>query len=503
MITTALIWGGCSKKKSTTPTSTDTQKPSVSITAPTSESLYVTNQPTVNLSGTGSDNVGVTSVTWANLTKTTSGNCTGTTSWSVSGIILQGGNNLILVSASDAAGNIGKDSITISYNPPLGFTTTPTATPAGIVVNQYTSVLIHVGIIANPNLIDSTVRLLELNAQDQVVDSLNLLFDDGSLSHGDEIAGDWIFSANQNFNRSSEGTIRLKIRAKAHTAGGDTVAYSSVFTIAVVTDISYETFDTTLAVQEEGSNKFDSLKILVGEDQAKQQTLAWIKAQSGVSSADTTEQGDAIKVVYDSGIKGIILLYSDDSKGSSSGSRQQKYPPVPPSSQTRGTLDLTKAHLAYSQANEDTIGSTSVLIYDAFYQQFPQEGDEIDSLFVKSECPKFTLTHLKNAECTVEKVKTFAQYGTIYISTHGGVTDGQVEFLTGEIATQAGKDKYIVELVLDEMGVATVKGKLTLPFSLCSSPWRLEHMVNASCSTRLVIAPIIKPCPTPSETKGY
>ena len=487
MVGMALIVGSCSKKKTTQPPPpTDSQKPSVNITAPTYEAVYVTNQETVNLSGNASDNIGVTSVTWANVSKATSGSCIGTTNWSVSGITLQGEDNLIVVTAYDAANNAGKDSLTVTYNQYLSFTTDPTADPSGVIVGQSTDIIIRVGIAPNPNLLEDSVRLLKVNNQGQVIDSLNFLYDDGDLNHGDDIAGDGVFSTKQNFYESSEGTIRLRIMAMTQETQGNVVAYTSVFTLPVVSGISDETFNANLAVQDEGSNKFDSLKVEVGETQAKIQTLTWVKGQSGVSSADTTAQGDAIQVEYDSGIKGIILLYPDGRKGSASGSSRQKHPLVPPSLQTRGTLDLTKARLAYSEANDDTIGGTSVLIYDAFHQQFPVEGDNADSLFMKPDCPKFTVTHLKDTECTVEKVKTFAQYGTIYISTHGGVTDGQVEFLTGEVATPDGKDKYIVELVLDEMGLATVKGKsyfsiFPLFITLETGAYGKSLVFNSSC----------------------
>lgn len=343
----------------------------------------------------------------------------------------------------------------------LSFTTNPTAEPSGLVVNQDTSVIIRVGIAPNSKLLESSVRLLKVNSQNQLIETLNTLYDDGDLTHGDEIIGDGIFSTKQHFHETSAGTVYLRIKATTAETGGNADAYTPAFTVTAVANISDETFNANVAVQDEGSNKFDSLKSALGDEtQAKIQTLNWVKGQSGVSSADTTEQGDAITVHYSSGIKGFILLYTDDdTKGSSSVSSRQKNPTVHPSLQTRGTLDLVRTRLAYSEANDDTIGGTSVLIYDAFHQQFPVEGDNADSLFMKPKCPKFTVTYLKDAECTVEKVKTFSQYGTIYISTHGNVGDGQVYFLTGEVATQDSKDNYVIELTINEIGLGTVKGQ--------------------------------------------
>jgi hypothetical protein len=355
-------------------------------------------------------------------------------------------------------------------------------------VNQDTSVIIRVGIAPNSKLLESSVRLLKVNSQNQVIETLDTLYDDGDLTHGDEIIGDGIFSTKQHFHETSAGTVYLRIKATTAETGGNADAYTPTFTVTAVANISDETFNANVAVQDESSNKFDSLKWALGDEtQAKIQTLNWVKGQSGVSSADTTEQGDAISVHYSSGIKGTILLYTDDdTKGSSSVSSRQKNPTVHPSLQTRGTLDPTKVRLAYSQANEDTIASTSVLVYDAFYQQFPEEGDEVCSLFVNSKCPKFTLAHPKDAECTVEKVKTFAQYGTIYISTHGSVVDGEVIFLTGEVATQNGKDKYMVELVIGELGLATVKGKSYFSISpffitLETGAYPKSIVFNSSC----------------------
>lgn len=463
MVTTALILASCSKKKSTEPgdgTPTDIQSPSVTITTPTSEAVYVTDQQTLDLSGSASDDQEVASVTWVNVNTGASGNCTGTTGWSASGITLQETDNLIVATASDAAGNTGSDSLTVTYNKYVSFTTDPTADPSGVIMAQSTDVTIRIGIAPNSNLLDSTVRLLRLDSQGNVTDSLNFLYDDGDwFNKGDDIAGDGIFSTKQSFLESFEGTIRLRIMAITQETEGEVVAYSSIFTIPVISTITTSEFETALDAQNSGWDKYDSLLALVGEDDAKQQTLDWIKAQSGVDSAGLTDEGDAIWVEYHSGISGMILLYEDDVKGGYSEPSREKQPKVPPSLQTRGTLDLSKvSRFARFMADEDTVGSTKVLIYDAFHTQFPTEGNEICSIFVKSECPQFTVTHVKNTQCTVDMVETFSQYGTIYISTHGSVRDGQVRFLTGEQAT--GFDLLrLIALKLKRLGLGTVKGK--------------------------------------------
>jgi len=86
----------------------------VTISSPTSSTSYNTNSSPINLSGSLSGNVGVTQVTWSN-NRGGSGNCSGTTSWTCSGIALQIGQNILTVSASDELSNIGSDILTVTY----------------------------------------------------------------------------------------------------------------------------------------------------------------------------------------------------------------------------------------------------------------------------------------------------------------------------------------------------------------------------------------------------
>ena len=83
----------------------DTIAPSITITSPTTGSSYTNTTATINLSGTASDNTGVTLVAWQNYSGGL-GVASGSNSWSIAGIPLQTGENDIVVTAWDAAGNI-------------------------------------------------------------------------------------------------------------------------------------------------------------------------------------------------------------------------------------------------------------------------------------------------------------------------------------------------------------------------------------------------------------
>ena len=95
----------------------DTTSPTVTITTPTSGSTYATGNSQLNIGGTASDNKAVTRVSWTN-SRGGSGTCSGTSSWSNSGIVLSSGQNIITVTARDAAGNKATDPLTVTRTPP-------------------------------------------------------------------------------------------------------------------------------------------------------------------------------------------------------------------------------------------------------------------------------------------------------------------------------------------------------------------------------------------------
>ena len=91
--------------------------PSITITSPTSSDTYTTQKSSINISGEASDNVGIKKITWST-SSGQSGTATGTQNWSVSGLALKKGENIITVKVFDNAGNTGNDTLTVIYNEP-------------------------------------------------------------------------------------------------------------------------------------------------------------------------------------------------------------------------------------------------------------------------------------------------------------------------------------------------------------------------------------------------
>ncbi|MGC8862607.1 MAG: beta strand repeat-containing protein, partial [Armatimonadota bacterium] len=95
----------------------DITPPTIAITRPTDQDSCVWNCDTFKIGGTADDGVSLAAVTW----QTGAGEggiCTGTTTWSASGISISSGDT-VTVTAMDAAGNTASDSIDVTVTPAL------------------------------------------------------------------------------------------------------------------------------------------------------------------------------------------------------------------------------------------------------------------------------------------------------------------------------------------------------------------------------------------------
>src|SRR5262249_31718541 len=95
----------------------DPTAPTVSITAPTTALTFTTATSPIARGGTAGDTAGGSPVTWSN-GRGGSGTATGTTAWSVNSVVLQPGDNVLSVTARDAAGNVTSASLTVTYTAP-------------------------------------------------------------------------------------------------------------------------------------------------------------------------------------------------------------------------------------------------------------------------------------------------------------------------------------------------------------------------------------------------
>ena len=102
----------------------DSEAPTVTIVSPTAAANYATPSDTIALGGTATDAVGVTQVSWTT-DRGASGTASGTAAWSVPAAALKLGANVITITARDAAGNVGSDSLVVTMT---GDTKSPVVT---------------------------------------------------------------------------------------------------------------------------------------------------------------------------------------------------------------------------------------------------------------------------------------------------------------------------------------------------------------------------------------
>jgi hypothetical protein len=84
----------------------DLEAPKIVVLSPSPVQTYKTTNTKIIATGMASDNVGVVSVMWAS-DRGGAGSALGTSSWATTPIDLKMGDNVITITAADAAGNVG------------------------------------------------------------------------------------------------------------------------------------------------------------------------------------------------------------------------------------------------------------------------------------------------------------------------------------------------------------------------------------------------------------
>ncbi|HEX9871658.1 MAG TPA: hypothetical protein VGC99_24265, partial [Candidatus Tectomicrobia bacterium] len=102
-----------------------------------------------------------------------------------------------------------------------------------------------------------------------------------------------------------------------------------------------------------------------------------------------------------------------------------------------------------------------------------------------SKCPLFKVTHTTAGQATVDSVKTFSQYGSVILSTHGAVDgSGNVVFLTREATTIGSILSHAIDLIL---GRVTILGDVFAirPSFIATLSGSFENAIvyNSSCQS--------------------
>jgi len=273
----------------------DTTAPTISITAPTTSTTYATSSATLNVSGTAADAVGVTQVSWSN-DRGGSGVATGTASWSITSITLQGGANVITVTARDAANNTSTDSLTVTY-------TAADTTAPGVSITTPTSVATYT---------TSTTPVTVGGTASDAVGVTQVTWANNRGGSGTAI-GTTSWSASGITLLGGSNLITITARDAAGNSATDTltVTYNAPDTTApvatITTPTSVSTFTTSTTPLTVGGTASDA----VGVTQ-----VTWANDRGGSGTATGTTSWSASSIVLQSG-SNVITITARDAAGNS------------------------------------------------------------------------------------------------------------------------------------------------------------------------------------------
>jgi len=314
-----------------------------------------------------------------------------------------------------------------------------TFTPAGLFVGETTAIMIRARMDA-----DSTYSSIVLISGTDTVASL---YDDGSMSHGDDIVGDNVYSCRFDLAQDEEVDFQFELTANIYDSLSDSEAEykDSLRCIPCFVQPSEGAIVNMLAVQDTAAAIFFRVDSSQGESVAIESVSVYLTGHPAVDNF--TPVTNAIIINYEIGIKGGIYYPEEGMKG---GSKRASSPSIPLNHQTRGISPYYRcSYVSSIVEDDDFVESNDALIYSPWRDSFgPGESEAVRTRLESSECPSFTTALLINGECTVDALSNLTSFGVIYLDTHGMEDDGnQICFMTREESDLTSIDLHSLDLL--------------------------------------------------------
>lgn len=405
----------------------DTNPPGVFILSPTTEDILVTTENTITISGVAQDESDIQAVTYMT-SRGVSGVAEGLEEWTIPQLPLMDGDNFVIIFAIDKNNNSGTASIVITKNKYLTFIDVPYVDKKVLFTNESAQVWITASLIPSNNLIESSVRLIEVDESYHEVGEICSMYDDGQLALGDEIKGDNTFSALHTFSFNKEGTYRYRVCAKSVGDGEEFEDLSSVFTITVMDEESVMSqIQTIMDTQKEIENKVKSLAGLdLTADKRESILREFLEKLDNIGKVERI--GSDLKVTHKSGFVSFIEIEKDEDAlgfgGATEYPARRKATSIPLNKQTRGDFytPVSKASVNSTpskEESEDYILNKNILVWAPVAYEYKNNipstlPDVINKLPVK-----LNPTYLYNEECTIQSLRDLPNYGVIIFETHG------------------------------------------------------------------------------------
>lgn len=401
-----------------------TEVPSIYILNPTSENVYVTTYNSISISGIAQDNNALKSITYTS-NGGVKGVADGLEDWSISNLQLVEGDNKIEVTATNDSDNKSTASITITKNQYLTFLGIPFVDNDVIYTNEDTELWITVNIAPNDNLIESSVRLIEIDENNNEVKEICTMFDDGNLEYGDEIKGDNVFSTKHIFNVETEGLKRYRVSAKTNESHGEIEGTSAIFTLTVLNQQQAEqNVKSLMETQQQIEGKLSELSFnkQLTREEIEKELMEWLQKQTTIKQVLLEEY--MIKVIHKSGLESYVMLENPNFRGGGHSDDKRRYntPKILLAQQTRGInerpvlLNKTLTRGGGNGTDNTIIQNKNVLIWAPF------ENDGIPAMNAspfKNSPVELKVKYAKNNQCTISSLKGITDYGIVVLDTHG------------------------------------------------------------------------------------
>ncbi len=392
-----------------------------------------TNKAEIAVSGVASDNNKIKNVSWKTQAgKTGSAEISGT-QWTMNNIPLVKGDNQVTITATDSAGNTSSTTVNVVYNADIVFSDQTLSQDFIYKDESSTAITIRSGVETTSGTTLGDVSLYRISGDKK--EKLTPLMDSGSVSDGDDIPGDTIYSGIHYFSSTSSEPIILRVGARFEKT--DQVFYSGIMKIQVLNKPTLDQSSNIFKLNKEFSDRFNALKKSAGDKNAAKKLVDELSKRDEIAVAGVAEDGFGVWWKYkESGILAGIKNSPDKTRGKPEDLEKQREDARIKEKQASveegnvaGISDFLSSPINFgvsvAQAAEEPkkleVKSTKALYLGPYLHQFGDTDDyhKAWKVIKDSKCPECQLTEQKDKEVTVEDFKTLSNYGLIVIPSHG------------------------------------------------------------------------------------
>ena len=321
---------------------------------------------------------------------------------------------------------------TTPTNPPTstGSIGTLTVTPDLLTANTPDTLVAHLSAISGTYFTDSVAKLVKVDNSGNVISEIGVLYDNGLLANGDDIARDNIYSGKFIVTETSAGTIYLAAKGNVNSSGTNVSLTSTTVNITVYGALNSGQVGTILATQD---NAATQLQTFLGGNPnnigtASNQLKTWLESQPGVASVE--KDGNTSMIInYTNGLMGgmVYSVEGIETRGGieSDSGRRTKLTKIPADRQTVGENFYGNSYRGNytsdnSQLDPNLIGNRNVMVFAAYEGVWVNdERPLIINRLASAPCKEFKVTSFVDENANVSSLYNMTQFGYIVFSTHG------------------------------------------------------------------------------------